>query len=101
MARAVRSWLIARRRSATAQAIGCSGRELLAASVAGYEVGIRVGEFGDLRGTTYESNVLYTLRFMIDVNVVRGGGCVGNMPLDPGGKGPARKVPEGADTTEP
>jgi 2-methylcitrate dehydratase PrpD len=30
---------------ATAQAIGCSGRELLAASVAGYEVGIRVGEF--------------------------------------------------------
>jgi 2-methylcitrate dehydratase PrpD len=30
---------------ATAQALGCSGRELLAASVAGYEVGIRVGEF--------------------------------------------------------
>src|SRR5438105_7457778 len=30
---------------ATAQALGSSGRELLAASVAGYEVGIRVGEF--------------------------------------------------------
>ncbi len=30
---------------AVAQALGCSGRELLAASVAGYEVGIRVGEF--------------------------------------------------------
>jgi 2-methylcitrate dehydratase PrpD len=30
---------------AVAQAIGASGRELLAASVAGYEVGIRVGEF--------------------------------------------------------
>jgi len=30
---------------ATAQALGCSGRELLTASVAGYEVGIRVGEF--------------------------------------------------------
>jgi 2-methylcitrate dehydratase PrpD len=30
---------------ATAQAVGASGRELLAASVAGYEVGIRVGEF--------------------------------------------------------
>ena len=30
---------------ATAQAIGASGRELLVASVAGYEVGIRVGEF--------------------------------------------------------
>jgi 2-methylcitrate dehydratase PrpD len=30
---------------ATAQALGRSGRELLAAAVAGYEVGIRVGEF--------------------------------------------------------
>ncbi|MFC6486494.1 MmgE/PrpD family protein [Nitratireductor sp. GCM10026969] len=30
---------------ATAQALGASGRDLLAASVAGYEVGIRVGEF--------------------------------------------------------
>jgi len=30
---------------ATAQALGRSGRELLAACVAGYEVGIRVGEF--------------------------------------------------------
>ena len=30
---------------AVAQAIGASGRDLLAASVAGYEVGIRVGEF--------------------------------------------------------
>lgn len=30
---------------AVAQAVGASGRELLAASVAGYEVGIRVGEF--------------------------------------------------------
>jgi 2-methylcitrate dehydratase PrpD len=30
---------------ATAQALGRSGREFLAASVAGYEVGIRVGEF--------------------------------------------------------
>jgi 2-methylcitrate dehydratase PrpD len=30
---------------AVAQAMGASGRELLAASVAGYEVGIRVGEF--------------------------------------------------------
>jgi 2-methylcitrate dehydratase PrpD len=30
---------------AVAQSIGASGRELLAASVAGYEVGIRVGEF--------------------------------------------------------
>ena len=30
---------------AVAQAIGCSGRELLVAAVAGYEVGIRVGEF--------------------------------------------------------
>jgi 2-methylcitrate dehydratase PrpD len=30
---------------ATAQAAGASGRELLAAAVAGYEVGIRVGEF--------------------------------------------------------
>jgi len=30
---------------ATAQALGCSGRALLTASVAGYEVGIRVGEF--------------------------------------------------------
>ena len=30
---------------ALAQAIGASGRELLAAAVAGYEVGIRVGEF--------------------------------------------------------
>jgi 2-methylcitrate dehydratase PrpD len=30
---------------ATAQALGSSGAELLAASVAGYEVGIRVGEF--------------------------------------------------------
>ena len=30
---------------AVAQAIGASGRELLTASVAGYEVGIRVGEF--------------------------------------------------------
>jgi 2-methylcitrate dehydratase PrpD len=30
---------------AVAQALGSSGRELLAASVAGYEVGIRVGEF--------------------------------------------------------
>jgi 2-methylcitrate dehydratase PrpD len=30
---------------AVAQALGCSGRELLAACVAGYEVGIRVGEF--------------------------------------------------------
>jgi 2-methylcitrate dehydratase PrpD len=30
---------------AVAQAIGASGRELLAASVVGYEVGIRVGEF--------------------------------------------------------
>jgi 2-methylcitrate dehydratase PrpD len=30
---------------AVAQAIGASGRELLAACVAGYEVGIRVGEF--------------------------------------------------------
>ncbi|MEO5696849.1 MAG: MmgE/PrpD family protein [Burkholderiaceae bacterium] len=30
---------------AVAQAIGASGRELLAASVAGYEVGIRVGEY--------------------------------------------------------
>jgi 2-methylcitrate dehydratase PrpD len=30
---------------AVAQAIGASGRELLAASIAGYEVGIRVGEF--------------------------------------------------------
>ena len=30
---------------AVAQAIGASGRELLTASVAGYEVGIRIGEF--------------------------------------------------------
>ena len=30
---------------ATAQALGASGRQLLTASVAGYEVGIRVGEF--------------------------------------------------------
>jgi 2-methylcitrate dehydratase PrpD len=30
---------------AVAQALGCSGAELLAAAVAGYEVGIRVGEF--------------------------------------------------------
>ena len=30
---------------AVAQAIGASGRELLAASIAGYEVGIRIGEF--------------------------------------------------------
>jgi len=30
---------------AVAQARGCSGRELLVAAVAGYEVGIRVGEF--------------------------------------------------------
>ena len=30
---------------AVAQALGRSGRELIAASVAGYEVGIRVGEF--------------------------------------------------------
>lgn len=30
---------------AVAQALGASGRDLLAASVAGYEVGIRVGEF--------------------------------------------------------
>jgi 2-methylcitrate dehydratase PrpD len=30
---------------ATAQALGSSGKQLLAASVAGYEVGIRVGEF--------------------------------------------------------
>ncbi|OYY13371.1 MAG: 2-methylcitrate dehydratase, partial [Polynucleobacter sp. 35-46-11] len=30
---------------ATAQAIGASGRDLLVAAVAGYEVGIRVGEF--------------------------------------------------------
>jgi 2-methylcitrate dehydratase PrpD len=30
---------------ATAQALGASGQQLLAASVAGYEVGIRVGEF--------------------------------------------------------
>ncbi|ABM37448.1 MmgE/PrpD family protein [Polaromonas naphthalenivorans] len=30
---------------ATAQALGASGRELLTASVVGYEVGIRVGEF--------------------------------------------------------
>jgi 2-methylcitrate dehydratase PrpD len=30
---------------AVAQALGASGRQLLAASVAGYEVGIRVGEF--------------------------------------------------------
>lgn len=30
---------------AAAQALGASGKELLAASVAGYEVGIRVGEF--------------------------------------------------------
>lgn len=30
---------------AVAQALGASGRELLAASVAGYEVGIRIGEF--------------------------------------------------------
>ena len=30
---------------ATAQALGCSGRDLLTASVAGYEVGIRIGEF--------------------------------------------------------
>lgn len=30
---------------ATAQALGASGRQLIAASVAGYEVGIRVGEF--------------------------------------------------------
>ena len=30
---------------ATAQAMGASGREFLAAAVAGYEVGIRVGEF--------------------------------------------------------
>ena len=30
---------------ATAQALGASGRDLLTASVAGYEVGIRVGEF--------------------------------------------------------
>jgi 2-methylcitrate dehydratase PrpD len=30
---------------AVAQAIGASGRELISASVAGYEVGIRVGEF--------------------------------------------------------
>jgi 2-methylcitrate dehydratase PrpD len=30
---------------AVAQALGCSGRDLLTAAVAGYEVGIRVGEF--------------------------------------------------------
>lgn len=30
---------------AVAQALGCSGRELLTASVVGYEVGIRIGEF--------------------------------------------------------
>ncbi|WEX08073.1 MmgE/PrpD family protein [Chelativorans sp. AA-79] len=30
---------------ATAQALGASGRDLLTASVAGYEVGVRVGEF--------------------------------------------------------
>jgi 2-methylcitrate dehydratase PrpD len=30
---------------AVAQALGASGRELLTASIAGYEVGIRVGEF--------------------------------------------------------
>ena len=30
---------------AVAQALGCAGRELLTAAVAGYEVGIRVGEF--------------------------------------------------------
>ena len=30
---------------AVAQALGCGGRELLTAAVAGYEVGIRVGEF--------------------------------------------------------
>ena len=30
---------------AVAQALGASGQELLAASTAGYEVGIRVGEF--------------------------------------------------------
>jgi len=30
---------------AVAQSLGCSGRELLTAAVAGYEVGIRVGEF--------------------------------------------------------
>lgn len=33
---------------------------------------MRVGEHGDIRGTTYESNVLYTLRFMIDLDVVGG-----------------------------
>lgn len=38
------------------------------------ENGMRVGDWGELRGTTYESNVLYTLRFMIDKGVVSGGG---------------------------
>lgn len=34
------------------------------------ESGMRVGDHGNLQGTTYESNVLYTLRFMIDLDVV-------------------------------
>ncbi|GAX78824.1 hypothetical protein CEUSTIGMA_g6261.t1 [Chlamydomonas eustigma] len=36
------------------------------------ENGLKVGDFGDIRSTTYESNVLYALRFMIDMNVVGG-----------------------------
>ena len=40
---------------ATAQALGSSGAELLAAAVAGYEVGIRIGEFlGRLRAARPE-----------------------------------------------
>ena len=41
------------------------------------ENGLKVGDFGTISGTTYESNVIYALRFMIDLNVVRVGGGQG------------------------
>ncbi|KAG1677462.1 hypothetical protein FOA52_001918 [Chlamydomonas sp. UWO 241] len=36
------------------------------------EAGMRVGDHGNIQGTTYESNVVYTLRFMVDLGVVGG-----------------------------
>ena len=44
----------------------------LSPPIGAIEGGFRVGDFGSIGGTTYESNVIYALRFMIDLNVVGG-----------------------------
>lgn len=44
----------------------------VAAARALVENGIRVGDYGTLAGTSYESNVIFAMRFMVDLGIVGG-----------------------------